>query len=75
MEPEDRVADTVLALLYFERLRATVVHGEGFDRSVMNCLHRKGVIHNLVERQIGPRHRRASLNQSACFREMFAKTI
>ncbi len=63
---EDRVDDAVLAPLYLTLDRDGRAW-KGFDWSVMNRLHDKGMIHNPVgkAKSVLP-PKRVSLNQSAC---------
>ena len=72
---EDRVDDTVLALLYL------TLDGDGrawkrLDSSVMNRLHDKGMIHNPVGKAKSVLlTEEASFESERLFPEMFAKTI
>src|SRR5229473_8253639 len=62
---EDRVDAAVLAPLYLTLDRDGRAW-KGFDWSVMNRLHDKGMIHNPVGKAKSVSPKKASLNQSAC---------
>jgi uncharacterized protein YjhX (UPF0386 family) len=72
---EDRVDDAVLALLYLTLDRDGRA-SKGFDWSVMNQLHDKGMIHSRVGKAKSVLLTEEGTAESArLFREMFAKTI
>jgi hypothetical protein len=72
---EDRVDDAVLALLYLTLDRDGRAW-KGFDWSVMNRLHDKGMIHNPVGKAKSVLLTEEGIAESErLFREMFAKTI
>ena len=72
---EDRVDAAVLALLYL-MLDRDGRAWKGFDWSVMNRLHDKGMIHNPVGKAKSVLLTEEGIAESErVFREMFAKTI
>ena len=72
---EDRVDAAVLALLYLTLDRDGRAW-KGFDWSVMNRLHDKGMIHNPVGKAKSvPLTEEGITESERLFREMFAKTI
>ena len=72
---EDRVDAAVLALLYLTLDRDGRAW-KGFDWSVMNRLHHKGMIHNPVGKAKSVLLPEEGIAESErLFREMFAKTI
>jgi uncharacterized protein YjhX (UPF0386 family) len=72
---EDRVNAAVLALLYLTLDRDGRAW-KGFDCSVMNRLHHKGMIHNPVGKTKSILLTEEGIAESErVFREMFAKTI
>jgi hypothetical protein len=72
---EDRVYDAVLALLQLTLDRDGRAW-KGFDWSVMNRLHDKGMIHNPVGKAQSIFLTEEGIAESErLFREMFAKTI
>ena len=72
---EDRVYDAVLALLYLTLDRDGRAW-KGFDWSVMNRLHDKGMIHNPVDKAKSVLLTEEGVADSErLFRKMFAKTI
>jgi hypothetical protein len=72
---EDRVDDAVLALLYLTLDRDGRAW-KGFDWSVMNRLHDKGMIHNPVGKAKSVLFTEEGIAESErLFPEMFAKTI
>ena len=72
---EDGVDDAVLALVYLTLDRDGRAW-KGFDSSVMNRLHDKGMIHNPVGKAKSVLLTEEGIAESErVFREMFAKTI
>ena len=72
---EDRVDDAVLGLLYLTLDRDGRAW-KGFDWSVMNRLHDKGMIHNPVGKAQSILLTEEGITESErVFRETFAKTI
>jgi hypothetical protein len=72
---EDRVDDAVLALLYLT-LDRNGRAWKGFDWSVMNRLHDKGMIHNPVGKAKSVMLTKKGVAESErLFRELFAKKI
>ena len=72
---EDRVDDAVLALLYLTLDRDGRAW-KGFDWSVMNRLHDKGMIHNPVGKAKSVLLTEKGVAESErLFRELFAKKI
>jgi len=72
---EDRVDDAVLALLYLT-LDSDGRAWKGFDWSVMNRLHDKGMIHNPVGKAKSVLFTEKGVAESErLFRELFAKKI
>jgi len=71
---EDRVYDAVLALLYLTLDRDGRAW-KGFDWSVMNRLHDKGMIHNPIGKAKSVLTEEGIAESERLFRDMFAKTI